>query len=638
MQRHFHFTLGPVQAFVAQARRTRDFWAGSFLLSWLAAVAMQEVRTRGGAIVFPLPDDAFLRALNGDPGSSPPRQGNIPNRFFASVPEDFEPEAITAAVLTAWQALATTVWTNDLAAHTDTASVEVWRRQVTSYWEISWALTDDPADSAVLDRRKNWRSHLPPTEPGIKCMMMDGLQELSAATSPTMPDGARCAEFWTDLRKHGAPTLRSDLLPGEQLSAIAFIKRRFPRHFGQLRVAIAGGWTAHGWTVPTAVPSVTYLAAAPWLAGVLSHADGDLIDTFHRAALTLTGGDQPEWDSNIRCVREADGPRKWKALDGSVLFDHALENHRLWDDPAQAKRVASHLATLRQSADTDPVSPFYAVLLMDGDSLGKQMSDVTRQTPISSALAAFTAGVPMVVDQNSGFLVYSGGDDVLALLPLEFALPCAVALRRLYLDSFAAHPPAQSTLSGAIEYAHVNMPLTRVLQDAHHLLDSVAKDQTGRDAIACRVWKPGGRALQWSMPWLAALERHDIDDAPVRLQAMADDFRADDADTGFTNRFIYRMRERLELLNPAGDSPSPLTKAQAAALIAVEYLSSGINQNRSPDQRIGLDQATAFIQPLLDQCQATHRIEDSGEIERHNHWSADAALLLRFLATKGIEQ
>ncbi len=34
------FTLGPVQGFVAQARRTRDFWAGSFLLSYLTGKAM----------------------------------------------------------------------------------------------------------------------------------------------------------------------------------------------------------------------------------------------------------------------------------------------------------------------------------------------------------------------------------------------------------------------------------------------------------------------------------------------------------------------------------------------------------------------------------------------------------------------
>ena len=38
-----HFTLGPVQGFVSQARRTRDLWAGSFLLSYLSGHAMKAV-------------------------------------------------------------------------------------------------------------------------------------------------------------------------------------------------------------------------------------------------------------------------------------------------------------------------------------------------------------------------------------------------------------------------------------------------------------------------------------------------------------------------------------------------------------------------------------------------------------------
>lgn len=40
MTRILHFTLGPVQGFIADARRTRDLWAGSFLLSWLTGQAM----------------------------------------------------------------------------------------------------------------------------------------------------------------------------------------------------------------------------------------------------------------------------------------------------------------------------------------------------------------------------------------------------------------------------------------------------------------------------------------------------------------------------------------------------------------------------------------------------------------------
>ena len=52
MKRILHLSIGPVQTFVAQARRTRDFWAGSFLLSWLSGQAMAAVldMTKNGVV------------------------------------------------------------------------------------------------------------------------------------------------------------------------------------------------------------------------------------------------------------------------------------------------------------------------------------------------------------------------------------------------------------------------------------------------------------------------------------------------------------------------------------------------------------------------------------------------------------
>ena len=57
-----HFTLGPVQGFIGDARRTRDFWAGSFLLSWLSGHAMAALDATGKRIVFPqvVDDEMFL--------------------------------------------------------------------------------------------------------------------------------------------------------------------------------------------------------------------------------------------------------------------------------------------------------------------------------------------------------------------------------------------------------------------------------------------------------------------------------------------------------------------------------------------------------------------------------------------------
>ena len=38
------FQIGPVQDFIAQARSTRDLWSGSYLLSFLMALGIGQLR------------------------------------------------------------------------------------------------------------------------------------------------------------------------------------------------------------------------------------------------------------------------------------------------------------------------------------------------------------------------------------------------------------------------------------------------------------------------------------------------------------------------------------------------------------------------------------------------------------------
>jgi len=93
---YFHLTIGPVQGFVAQARRSKDLWGGSFLLSWLSGVAIAAVRGQSeyNKVTFPIPDEHFIQALTGELGDDMayPKQGGIPNRFkgvTAQVSDDF---------------------------------------------------------------------------------------------------------------------------------------------------------------------------------------------------------------------------------------------------------------------------------------------------------------------------------------------------------------------------------------------------------------------------------------------------------------------------------------------------------------------------------------------------------------------
>ncbi|MCI5211936.1 MAG: hypothetical protein D3910_24870, partial [Candidatus Electrothrix sp. ATG2] len=216
-------------------------------------------------------------------------------------------------------------------------------------------------------------------------MVMDGLQELSGADSPLGRGGKKLAAFWEALLTQEKITgIKSDLRPGEQLCAVAFIKRRFSRYFDQVYAPMPNaGWILNlkKWDMNTARPSVVYMAAVHWLEKMVKKAnehqevEKELKD-FHKKACRLTGGDYTEWDNDIQCIKKAlqDCPnqsiKKWTALDGNVFFEHALDNVNIFPDRPLANEVKRHLLKLRKLAKLPRPSPFYAVLMMDGDSLG----------------------------------------------------------------------------------------------------------------------------------------------------------------------------------------------------------------------------------------------------------------------------
>lgn len=676
MSKYFHFTIGPVQGFVAQARRTRDFWAGSFILSYLSAVAMKAVQVQKGKILFPTADPVFLACLT-EPEKQPekPTQGSVPNRFKAEVGDEFNPDQVVASVLRAWSGLADLVWNEDLSkidpSLLSKETISIWNRQIENFWEIAWTLTPDLGESNSLDRRKSLRHQLPPAEPGIKCVIMDGWQELSGAPRPGDP---HLTKFWQEVQRR----IRGhDLREGEHLCALAFLKRRFAHCFHRLNVSMPNGWTLRGWNVPTAVPSVAYLAAAPWLAEAVLRLDAEALKRFEQPARKLSRG-YGEWHTDLRCLLDAEkeagqSAHLFRSLDGALFFEANLDNERLYTNREQATEVKNALAALRSEANLGPPSPFYAVLMMDGDSLGQQLQDVEKQPGISRALGEFTQAVQNIVLRHSGFLVYAGGDDVLALLPLETTLGCALELRQKYLECFEK-TTCTSTLSGAVVFAHFKVPLTRVLMDAHHLLDDVAKDQRGRDALAIRAQTIGSWVLQWSMPWLEALEKtpppDSLEDSTghgqrLVLEALAEEFAAavekrtevgntdtgngDTVDDAFSSGFFYRLRELFQLMNPRRNEPDDpgLSSEEAVELMTAEYLASGFRQQEvgeeipAPQATQRIEAARGTVRRLLEQCRpVTRRFDEGKGVKRiaSRRLEPDGGLLVRFLARKGIEQ
>ncbi|WP_231889439.1 type III-B CRISPR-associated protein Cas10/Cmr2 [Tistrella mobilis] len=530
-------SIGPVQGFVAQARRTRDLWAGSFLLSWLTGKAMAAVTAAGGRILVPAVDrDPLFLAITGVPSglAAAPFIGSLPNQFSADLPEGVDPAICRKAVQDAWcglgQAVRDTFVTDAVATAAKggrPALDALWDRQMAGFWEVIWVAGPQlpPAETGHwLAMRKNWRAHLRsgPTgaDGGDNCLLMGDWPELSGWLRSVRSERAKQDAFWAALRRavREKPTDVDtlELAEGERLSAIALVKRLFPV-LPEPVLKRAIGWVPGGsrdrlrsW------PSTRYMAALPWMQRLQADQAGK--------ALARTYADEIGRETELAGYRVAERhasrhlglPEQagFMALDGNLFFDAALANPREFKvSDVTRKKLRTRLAKLIDEGGIGAPSPYYAVLLMDGDNVGALIRSAGVD-PVTALFSGFTAQVDTRVRAARGATIYAGGDDVMALLPLPDAIACARDLQRAYRD--AAHKAAAAsglaptaaaafvaaaTISAGIVFAEAAVPLRLVLERARTLLKDLAKTANGRNSLALAILKPGGKDREWVSAW-----------------------------------------------------------------------------------------------------------------------------------------
>jgi CRISPR-associated protein Cmr2 len=625
MTTHLHFTFGPVQGFVAQARRTRDLYAGSFLLSHLALTAMKAARDAGGTVL--LPDLAAIERLAGTT-----EHAVAPNRFVARF--DDERTAAEAgrkaaiALKDEWQRIANAVRQRflDAVANQGQGTRDIWQRQIAAFWEIAWAV-GKPDATDLLDRRKNWRTPPVTVEPGDHCTLMGQWQELSGFVRSHQRQSQEA--FWQAVRQQvlEAKGTRLDLEDDERLCAIAFVKRFFPL---VARDAIGRDLGMDNW------PSTVSIAAVPWLRKIRSapaevlarcRAYAELVHNEPGALVSSAG--------RIRALQEfpveaGEFPR----LSGNFLNRTALANERGTPLQPTSDRQAL-LRKLRELEETtgDRAGNFYALLLMDGDSMG-QLIRAHGAGKITPALTAFSGQAPDIIAQHDGICIYAGGDDLLAMLPLDRALQAVLAARKAYCEAFSAlnvgHPTG--TISAGLVFAHYRCAFSRVLAYAHELLDDVAKDGAGRDAIALGVLKPGGVACQWCSKFDSLLANGVPCFAPL-IEACRKGQEDRNGTVGsLSSSFLYNLRERFaELFDQTEEDATasvapPFDRDTLLKLFMAEYLHDKIEKHDPAKAAQQRQQAQVLIGQLLKIC------EQPG-----SRFRLDGLRLVKFLALEGKE-
>lgn len=379
-QQLYLFQIGPVQSFIAAARRTQDLFVGSRLLSMIAAAGAQAALDSGATLIFP----AVGTSTN-------PRGGlptSVPHRFAFLSDREGVAETVEKRLHTCWRDDITgrvRDWLQRRLAG-DQSWTTVFNRQVKDWLEVYWvAVPYDPATHSacykragqVMAARKAARHFSQVKENGEKCTLSGAQQALPID--------------WKALRTVIGDTDERILRPNERLGALALTKR---------------------------------LAQE---AGVNLGIDEQRI-------------------------------RRFPSMNDIAGVD-----------------------------ENDTETPAYlAILHMDGDRMGARLGSVDldeeAHRALSERLAQFAEQhVPNIIREQGGkgTLIYAGGDDVLALLPLKNVLACAEALR----VEFAKH--IGGTMSAGVAIMAANTPFDSALEEAR-LAEKRAKSVYERNAIVVR--------------------------------------------------------------------------------------------------------------------------------------------------------
>ena len=492
-------SLGPVQSLIADARRTRDLWCGSWLLSEAARAAARALHERHpGCLIFPCPDnpDEDLK-----PQDTPREAANIANILRAEAPLSDTTEVLALCNEAKRAAALRVQRLGERARRRLEGPVreKVWHTQVDDILEsfAAWVAIADGDDGypvaskrlgATLNARKATRDFqpcLPLTGPGLPKSSLDGARET------VLPDWPAEEPARMKLR----------LSPGEQLDALGVIKR------------LAGDAEQF-----TPLPRI---AADSWIERLTADQQRRLQEAYE--PLVKVG--------HATHVRGNADTYAALPFDGHLLYPSRRENALARGREQHASRAGStglqeieafqqcvtEIARERtaggQSVGT--AVPYAAILKADGDRMGQLLSrarTAEESRDISRALNRFASNVPRIVRDHRGHAIYAGGDDVLALLSLERAQDCARALSEAFSEHLNGNAKRMRladeecpTLSVGLGIGYVIEPLgaLRALADRaeQHAKGDAAQTRTRRNALAILLKIRSGAELHWRAQW-----------------------------------------------------------------------------------------------------------------------------------------
>jgi len=475
------FQIGPVQEFISEARKTADFWAGSYLLSYLMNQAIVIAQNNGIEIIYPtiINNPTGYSSTNLSIDSLNIDSLNIPNRFVGLYKGDDVKEKLRF-VEEDTRNILKNISERILNKLIDKSLIDkIYKQQIENSFVIYWIAFPIENENEfgkkykeaeiIFDSRKSVRDFKQiEREKGFKCTVC-------GKRIPVLPDSkyalnrSDIRNFWNNLKRNYGFLIQEN----EALCSVCALKRFLSLEIPEIKQVY---------------PSTASIAQASFLERLLKNVDKNKLEPF----LNKLGEINPDYLQigatvpRITEMFENNFP-KFKRLDSSIFY---IEEYSKL--PEQERKEIEIDLDYFYSVAGNP-HKYYAVIQFDGDRVGKYLRTLQTKEDLanfSKKIFNFSNTIKREGEKNFNIkVVYAGGDEGVVFSPLQNIFNFIWFIH----DKFINIVGVDKTISLGIAISHWSDPLIDAIKASRISLKN-AKDE-GRNRCGITVIKRSGDRL-----------------------------------------------------------------------------------------------------------------------------------------------
>lgn len=533
-------TIGPVQEYIGEARKTRDLYIGSHLLSEVTKESMKPIIDNYGIELIFYP---FIEKLKNS-------QNSIPNLYMAIIPEEgFSQEKnIPEQMEKKVHDFLKEKGNNVLHKIPDYSQITaLWDYQIEDQFYLNWVaipITRDEVENSFRTKVRNVQDFLEERKLTRTFKSWEGSNAkkcIQCGHRESIQDA-----IYSKIQKN--KKIKRRIKKNEKLCAVCLLKRLLEANDIDKK--------------DPKFESVVDISVKIFKCLVKKYETEQEIQDFLHSINDiniLLGEDL------IINIDKLSG--EWFYIDN--LYNNYIKTEYEIEEPSKIKELEKKCGKARDTLEKVYIkvgrkpSKYYAIVSMDGDNMGKLMSGeylddqkftIDYQIELSRTLVENGKKSTELIEKETignGYSVYSGGDDILAFLPIERSLSTINETRNYFCKAFKniEKPP---TTSAGIVILHYHDPLRGGLIEARKSVEDAKEWFKNKDAFVITLRVASGTVISWGSKWtITDLKiQDDIKIEPIQMLEVLSKFVSFmklDPINRLSPRFIHDLLEELSV-------------------------------------------------------------------------------------------